>query len=82
MRQLANLYNTIQSALAGAERVFEILDTEPETRDVPDALALNTVRGEVRFDNVQFAYQPERPILSNRHANGSDKHAPEVVMAK
>jgi ATP-binding cassette subfamily B protein len=65
LRQIANLYNTIQSALAGAERVFEILDTEPETRDVPNALALRSVRGEVQFEAVQFAYQPERPILKN-----------------
>jgi ATP-binding cassette subfamily B multidrug efflux pump len=58
LRQLANLYNTIQAALAGAERVFEIVDTPPEIQDAPGALPLEAIQGEVRFDQVDFAYQP------------------------
>jgi len=65
LRQLANLYNTIQAALAGAERVFEIIDTPPEIQDAPDAQPLDTIQGEVRFDQVDFAYQPGAPIIKD-----------------
>ncbi|MCL5998802.1 MAG: ATP-binding cassette domain-containing protein, partial [Chloroflexi bacterium] len=65
LRQLANLYNTIQGALAGAERVFEIFDTPPEAPDVPDPYALATIRGDVCFEHVQFAYRPGTPIIKD-----------------
>jgi ATP-binding cassette, subfamily B, multidrug efflux pump len=65
LRQLANLYNTIQAALAGAERVFEIIDTPPEIQDAPQALPLESIQGEVRFDQVDFAYQPGTPIIKD-----------------
>ena len=65
LRQLANLYNTIQAALAGAERVFEIIDTPPEIQDAPDALSLESIQGDVRFDQVDFAYQPGTPIIKD-----------------
>jgi ATP-binding cassette subfamily B protein len=65
LRQLANLYNTIQAALAGAERVFEIIDTPPEVQDAPDALPLETIQGEVRFDQVDFAYRSGAPIIKD-----------------
>ena len=61
LRQLANMYNAIQAALAGAERVFAIIDLPPEVDDAPDALA--AVRGRVTFDNVHFAYTPGTPII-------------------
>jgi ATP-binding cassette subfamily B protein len=63
VRQLANLYNTVQAALAGAERVFEILDTAPEPEDAPDAAAPETIRGEVCFEHVNFAYNPGTPVI-------------------
>jgi ATP-binding cassette subfamily B multidrug efflux pump len=63
LRQLANLYNSIQGALAGAERVFEIIDTRPEVEDAPDALPLDTVRGDVRFEHVNFEYVPGKPVI-------------------
>ena len=65
LRQLANLYNSIQAALAGAERVFEIIDTDPEIADAPDALPVKTVRGDVRLRDLQFAYSPGTPIIKN-----------------
>jgi len=61
--QLANLYGTIQSALAGAERVFAVLDEAPEAEDAADADPLDDVRGEVEFDHVDFRYVPEVPVL-------------------
>ena len=63
LRQLANLYNSIQAALAGAERVFEIIDTPSETADAPDAAPLAALRGEVRFEEVSFGYRPGMPVI-------------------
>jgi len=65
LRQLANMYNAIQAALAGAERVFEIIDAPPETPDAPEPLGLEPVRGQVRFENVRFAYIPDIPVIKN-----------------
>jgi ATP-binding cassette, subfamily B, multidrug efflux pump len=65
LRQLANLYNTIQAALAGAERVFEILDTPPEVQDTPEAVPLEAIHGGVRFEHVRFGYRPETPVLKD-----------------
>jgi len=65
LRQLANIYNSIQAALAGAERVFETIDTAPEVPDAPDALPLQTTFGHVRFENVSFGYLPDTPIIKN-----------------
>lgn len=60
---IANIYNNFQTAVAGAERVFEILDENSEPEDVPGARALVNPRGEVVFDHVTFGYVPEKPIL-------------------
>lgn len=65
LNQLASLYGTVQSALAGAERVFAILDEPPEVADVAEAGVLREVRGEVEFSGVDFAYQPGVPVLSD-----------------
>ncbi|MFH2121094.1 MAG: ABC transporter ATP-binding protein [Pseudomonadota bacterium] len=65
LRQLANMYNSIQAALAGAERVFEIIDTPDEADDAPDAVPLEAIRGEVRFDHVNFGYRPGTPIIKD-----------------
>lgn len=63
LRQLANMYNAIQAALAGAERVFEIIDAPPEVADPPSALALPALQGDVVFDDVQFSYTAGTPII-------------------
>ena len=65
LNQMANLYNSIQSAIAGAERVFETIDEAAEIRDAPDAAPLTEVRGEVAFDGVRFAYDAGVPILED-----------------
>ena len=64
LNQIANLYNTIQSAIAGAERVFEILDEAPEV-DAPDAQPLGQIRGDVLFDDVCFGYDQAVPVLKH-----------------
>ncbi len=65
VRQIANIYNNIQAALAGAERIFDVLDTEPELKDDPDALSLEKVTGEVSFDHVKFSYNPDTLVLKD-----------------
>jgi ATP-binding cassette subfamily B multidrug efflux pump len=65
LRHLGDLYNQIQSAIAGAERVFEIIDQVPELQDAPDAIALDEIAGEVVFDHVDFAYVPGVPVLKD-----------------
>ena len=57
--------STVFSALAGAERVFAVMDQDPEDADRPDAIPLTNVRGEVVLDNVTFGYVPNRTILHN-----------------
>jgi len=65
LRQLGDLYNQLQSALAGAERVFQIIDEEPELPDAPDAIELERVDGNVRFDHVDFSYEPGVPVIKD-----------------
>jgi len=65
LRQLANMYNSIQSALAGAERVFEIIDTPAEVDNASTSLLPVPVKGEVRFADVSFGYLPNQPIITN-----------------
>ncbi len=62
---LTNFYNTIQSALAAAERIFEILDVKPEIRDCKDAVEMPPIKGEIEFRNVTFKYKPGKPVLRN-----------------
>jgi len=63
LRQLANMYNSIQAALAGAERVFQIVDTPPEPDAAAGSAAPVPVRGHVRFEHVDFSYLPGRPVI-------------------
>jgi ATP-binding cassette subfamily B protein len=62
---VAQLYNSIQSAVAGAERVFEIIDEVPELQDAQHALPMEKVRGEVAFHNVYFSYETGVPVLKD-----------------
>ncbi|MBB5322968.1 ATP-binding cassette subfamily B protein [Anoxybacillus tepidamans] len=63
LNDLANQWNTLLSALAGAERVFEILDKEKEEDDEAEALDLPVVRGEVEFRHVSFSYDKKQEAL-------------------
>jgi ATP-binding cassette, subfamily B, multidrug efflux pump len=65
LRQLSNIYNAIQGALAGAERVFEVIDTRPEIDDAPDSVSMEKMRGHLTFTNVRFGYDPEKPVIKN-----------------
>ena len=63
--EIANIYNNFQTAVAGAERVFEILDEQREPEDKPDALKLDNPKGDIVFDHVKFGYTPEKTILED-----------------
>jgi len=65
INQLSNLLNTFQSAIAGAERVFEILDEPVEVMDSPHALPKRPLEGNVEFRNVSFHYVKDKPVLKN-----------------
>ena len=65
MRGIAMLYNHLQSALAGAERIFEVLDAPPSVADLADAQPLANINGDVTFTDVTFGYDPEKPVLKD-----------------
>ncbi len=57
INQLSQVYTTYQSGMAALDKIFELLDTEPELVDAPDASPLPAIRGEIRFDHVTFSYR-------------------------
>lgn len=65
LNSIAGMFNTIQSALAGAERVFEILDYKEEAADKMDAIEIKHPEGDVVFQEVCFSYDKAKPILKN-----------------
>ena len=65
IRNLVLQYTQVQRAMAGGQRAFEVLDTQPEIEDAPDAVDLEDVRGEVVFDNVSFEYIEDVPVLQD-----------------
>ena len=65
INDLANQVTMVQSALAGAERVFEIMDQASEPADAPNAVALPAPKGHVQFDDVTFGYNEDRTILKH-----------------
>jgi len=65
LEALAYTSSTIQGAAGSARRVWEVLQTETEVKDMPGARALQAVKGQVQFENVSFGYEPGRPVLQN-----------------
>jgi ATP-binding cassette subfamily B protein len=61
---IGNQYNAAMSAMAGAERYFRLIDLEPEWQDAPSAKPLTALHGRVEFQDVSFAYEPGRPVLT------------------
>ena len=70
INEVANIVAELQSAFAAAERVFTLIDAEPEKADDPNALMLRDVQGDVKLEDVDFAYVPGKPIIEdlNFHA--------------
>lgn len=77
INELASLYNSIQAAVAGAERIFQVIDEEPEQADTPGAISLRNVKGDLEMKDVYFGYKPEKLILKgvSLHATPGTKIA-------
>ncbi len=78
IRELAQRYNTFQATMAASERIFELLDLQPDLVDVPGAQPLPRVSGDVVFDDVSFAYREgDRRVLHNMtlHARPGERIA-------
>jgi subfamily B ATP-binding cassette protein MsbA len=65
LKALAKLNTQIQEGLAAADRIYAVLDLEPQVKDVPDAKPLVTDGGAIRFERVTFGYQPSRPTIES-----------------
>lgn len=65
INQLSNLFNMFQSAIAGAERAFEVMDEIPDIQDQKDAVAVQTIQGDVEFSHVYFQYETDKTILKD-----------------
>jgi ATP-binding cassette subfamily B protein len=65
LRQITQVYSMIQSAMAGAERLFEMMDMKPEVVEKSDALPLNDIKGVVEFDGVDFSYEEGKTVLED-----------------
>ena len=65
INEFANILSELQSAFSAADRVFRILDENPEKADADNAAELKEINGEIKFDNVSFGYTPEKTILKN-----------------
>ncbi len=63
VQQIALLWANIQSAIAGAERIFDLLDAQPDVQDAPNASAMPQIQGHVRFSDVWAEYNPGEPVL-------------------
>jgi len=77
IRELAQRYNTFQATMTGCERVFHLLDTEPDLQDAPDAKPLPPITGRVDFEDVAFRYKEDTPVLRgiNLHADPGQRIA-------
>lgn len=77
INELAGLYNSIQAAMAGAERIFQVIDEAPEQKDAPDAMTLKDVKGDLEMKDVYFEYKQDKLILKgvSLHATPGTKIA-------
>ena len=71
IRDLSIWYTELQRAMAGGQRIFEVMDTKIEVTDAPDAIQLPTIKGEINYDHVSFQYIKDREVLHdiNLHIN-------------
>ena len=79
INELANIMSELQSALAAAERVFRLIDEEPEIADKADAVLLTDVKGDVNFDHVRFGYVPEKVILHDLTVHAGEGQTIAIV---
>lgn len=65
IQDLARVYAEMQHSIASAERIFKLVDTQPEVRNRPNAIAAETLLGEIEFDQVDFYYDERTPVLKD-----------------
>ena len=63
IQDLARVYAQMQNAVASAERIFNLIDTEPDVKNRPKTVDTKTIEGDIRFDNVHFFYQKDDPVI-------------------
>jgi ATP-binding cassette subfamily B protein len=63
IQEMARVYAEMQQAIASAERVFSLVDAVPDISDRPDAIQAETIRGDIVFDDVEFYYEEDKPVL-------------------
>jgi ABC-type multidrug transport system fused ATPase/permease subunit len=86
IQQLSQLYTTYQSGMAALEKIFQLLDVKPTLEDAPNAPEIGPIRGEIRFEDVSFAYTPRSKRRDDdaqraRNGDGADEQKPEEVLA-
>jgi ABC-type multidrug transport system fused ATPase/permease subunit len=91
IQQLSQLYTTYQSGMAALEKIFQLLDVRPTLEDAPNAPALGPIRGDIRFEDVSFAYRPRsrrredgttpRPATNGNGVPEPAQAEPEEVLA-
>ena len=77
--QTANIVNILQSTIASAERVFEVLDETEEINEREDSLSIESPRGEVVFENVKFGYKEDNILIKNLNINVEPGHMIAIV---
>ena len=77
--QTANIANIIQSTVASAERIFELLDEVEELPDASDSKVIEFPKGEVKFENVNFSYKTEEPLIKNMNIDVKQGHTIAIV---
>ncbi len=84
IQSLSQFYTTYQAGMAALDKIFELLDEEPELRDAPGAVELGRVRGEIEFDDVVFSYGVRRGALPRLPARpaGADGRARRAPRAR
>jgi ATP-binding cassette, subfamily B, multidrug efflux pump len=79
LTQLASMVNVLQSGVASAERVFELLDAEEESEDDAVPITIDQPRGRVEFDHVTFSYEKDRPLIQDLSLVAEPGHTVAIV---
>ena len=79
IRHLTMQYGQIQRAMASGSRIFEMLDIKPNVVDRLDAKTLDSIRGQIRYQNVSFGYNQDVPVLENINLNINEGETVAIV---